>query len=348
MPVLNLKEKLLQYGSLSVILMLAILIAYTLKGFTNAFLGAIIVYVLFRNVMLNLTEHKKWKKTWAAISIILFTFIIVLVPLTLITIMFIPKLNMFFDNSSIITHAVEKIDQTILETTGVEILSADNIKNLQSEAAAIISNILSSSINVLGQIAIMYFVLYFMLLNTGRLEIAITKYLPIKKENLARFAGELKAQTFSNVIGSPFLALIQGVFAALGYWIFGLPEPVFWGLMTGFFSFVPFVGCALIWLPASLLKFSEGDTMQAIGIVIYGILVIGTVDNIFRFILQKKFADVSPLITVLGIIVGFNLFGLLGLIFGPLMLSYLIIMFQIYKEEYIEENTNHEKHRDES
>ena len=107
--------------------------------------------------------------------------------------------------------------------------------------------------------------------------------------------------------------------------------------MTGFFSFVPFVGSALIWLPAAIFQYSTGEPWQAIGIVIYGIVVIGSVDNIFRFVFQKKFADVPPWITVFGVIIGFNLFGLVGLIFGPLMLSYLLIMFQIYKSEYLEE-----------
>jgi predicted PurR-regulated permease PerM len=340
MAIKNMKEKILQYGALAVMIVLGLVIIYALKGFINAFLGAIIVYVLFRKFMIHLCEKRKWKRSWSALFIITSTFIIVLVPVVIVTLMFIPKLNMFFDNTSFVTQTFQQLDNTIKDATGVEILTEDNIKTAQNEAGIIISNVLSSSFDAIGQIAIMYFILYFMLTNVGNLEKTITKYLPMKKNNLDRFKRELEGQTFSNAIGAPVLGLIQGLFASLGYWIFGLQNPFFWGIMTGFFSFVPFVGSALIWLPAAIFQFSSGESWQAIGIVIYGIVVIGSIDNIFRFVFQKKFADVPPMITVFGVIIGFNLFGLVGLIFGPLMLSYLLIMFQIYKEEYIDDETH--------
>ncbi|MEO8146162.1 MAG: AI-2E family transporter [Bacteroidia bacterium] len=337
MAIKNIKEKLLQYGALAIMIVLGLVIVYALRGFMNAFLGAIIVYVLFRKMMVHLCDKRKWKRSWSALFIIVSTFLIVLVPIVIVTLMFIPKLNMFFDNSSFITHTLQQLDYNIKSATGVQLLSSDNIKAAQTEAGYLITGVLSSSLNALGQIAIMYFVLYFMLVNVGNIEKAIVKYLPLNKDNLYRFSHELEGQTFSNAIGAPVLGLIQGLFASLGYWIFGLQEPFFWGIMTGFFSFVPFVGSAMIWLPAAIYQYSAGEAWQAIGIVIYGIVVIGSVDNIFRFVFQKKFADVPPLITVFGVIIGFNLFGLVGLIFGPLMLSYLLIMFQIYKEQYLDE-----------
>lgn len=332
----NTKEKLLQSGSLATMIILGLLIAFALRGFLNAFLGAIVVYVLFRSAMLNLCEKRKWKRSWSALFIILATFLIVLVPLVIVTMLFVPKLNMFFDNASFIMQAVKNIDENVRSATGVELMNSSNVSSIQEQAGSVISGVLSSSVDALGQIAIMYFVLYFMLVNVGVIEKAIVKYLPMKEGNIFRFAKELHGQTFSNVIGSPVLALIQGLFASLGYWVFGLDQPFFWGIMTGFLSFIPFVGSALIWLPAAIYQYSAGEHWQAFGIAIYGLVVIGSVDNIFRFVFQKKFADVPPLITVFGVIIGFNLFGLVGLIFGPLMLSYFLIMFQIYKEEYLD------------
>jgi predicted PurR-regulated permease PerM len=331
----NNRETLLQIGAISAMVCLGLMIAYSLKGFLNAFLGAVIVYVLFRKVMINLNEKKKWKKNWAAIIIILSTFLIVLAPIVIFTLLFIPKLTIFFADASIILQSIENLDLNIKKNVGIEILSADNIKAAQAQATTIISGILNSTFEGLGQIAIMYFVLFFMLTNIHVIENAIRDAIPMKKEYIDRFAKELEDQTFSNAIGSPVLALIQGLFASLGYWVFGLSEPFFWGIMTGFFSFIPFVGSALIWLPAALYMFTTGLHWQAAGIVIYGVVVIGSVDNIFRFLFQKKVADVHPLVTVLGVIIGLNLFGLVGLIFGPLMLSYFLIMFQIYKQQYL-------------
>jgi predicted PurR-regulated permease PerM len=171
--------------------------------------------------------------------------------------------------------------------------------------------------------------------NTGKIEHWVFNLLPVRKADLARFTEELKAQTFSNVLGAPVLATLQGLVAALGFWIFGIQEPLFWGIITGFFSFIPMVGGALIWVPSAILLYTTGHEYQAIALFLYGIFVISMIDNVLRFAFQKKFADVHPLITVMGVILGIKLFGLPGMIFGPLLISYFLIMASIYKEQFL-------------
>lgn len=161
---------------------------------------------------------------------------------------------------------------------------------------------------------------------------------PYKEENAELFAKELISQTYSNVIGAPLLAIIQCVFAIAGFYFFGLNEPIFWGLICGVLSFIPFVGTALVWVPAGLVQLSVGESWQGIGLLIYGAVIITNVDNVFRFVLQKKFADVHPLVTVFGVIIGLNWFGLPGLIFGPILISYFLIMLKVYRLEYGNKN----------
>jgi predicted PurR-regulated permease PerM len=162
----------------------------------------------------------------------------------------------------------------------------------------------------------------------------IVYYFPYKKENSELFAKELIAQTYSNVLGAPLLAMIQGVISIIGFYIFGLKEPVFWGAMCAFLSFVPYIGSALVWVPAGIIQLSMAQQWQGIGILIYGIVAISSINHIFRFIFQKKVAHVHPLVTVFGIIVGVDWFGLPGLIFGPILISYFFIMIKIYRMEY--------------
>jgi predicted PurR-regulated permease PerM len=169
----------------------------------------------------------------------------------------------------------------------------------------------------------------------------INAYLPFELKNIKLLAGELQSQTLSNTIGVPLIALIQGTAAGIGYWIFGLADPVFWGLVTAFASIIPIAGSTLVWTPASILIIATGNFWMGLGLIAYGVLVIINIDNIARFIIQKKFADVHPLITVFGVIIGLNLFGLPGLIFGPLMLSYFFLLIKIYRNNYSEE-TKHE------
>jgi len=174
-----------------------------------------------------------------------------------------------------------------------------------------------------------------MLVNTGKMEKTMFEYLPVDNVLLKRFTTELQMQTFSNAIGAPLLALVQGLIAALGYWIFGIDEPFFWGLMTGFFSFLPVVGTAAIWVPAAVFQYSAGYQWQGVAIFLYGLFVIGLLDNVLRFIFQKRFAGVHPLVTVIGVLAGISLFGIPGIIFGPLLISYFLLLMKILNEEFL-------------
>ena len=93
---------------------------------------------------------------------------------------------------------------------------------------------------------------------------------------------------------------------------------------------IPFVGSALIWLPISIMMLVNGDYFNGTAMLLAGVLVISTIDNLLRFVLQKKIADIHPLITLFGIISGLKLFGLAGVIFGPLLLSYFFILIKFY------------------
>jgi predicted PurR-regulated permease PerM len=231
--------------------------------------------------------------------------------------------------------AIRELDDKISARTGYQFLSEQNIHNLQARAGEFIAGFFSTSISILTSIILMYFVLYYMLINTGSMEGVIFRYLPFKESILKRFTNELEMQTFSNAIAAPVLALVQGLIAALGYWVFGINEPLFWGLMTGFFSFLPVIGTTAIWLPAAIFQYSAGSHWQGIGIVLYGLFVIGLMDNVLRFAFQKRFADVHPLITVIGVISGLSLFGIPGIIFGPLLISYFLLLMKIFNEEFL-------------
>ena len=138
----------------------------------------------------------------------------------------------------------------------------------------------------------------------------------------------------ANAIGIPIICFVQGIFAALGYWIFGVHDWGMWAFLTGVFAFFPLVGTMIIWVPIVLFMFSTGNTWMATGLTIYSIVVTGNVDYITRLGLLKKIGDVHPMITVLGVIAGLGLFGFMGLIFGPLLVSYFIILVKIYMNEF--------------
>ena len=145
---------------------------------------------------------------------------------------------------------------------------------------------------------------------------------------------QIEAMVRSNALGIPLVAIAQGIIALIGFIIFGISDPFFWFVIVTIGSMIPFVGTLIGILPVFILSLSAGNNFQAWGILIYGIVVVGSTDNIIRLYVLKKLENVHPLITLIGVIVGVPLFGFIGLIFGPLLISLFLIVLHIYRNEY--------------
>jgi predicted PurR-regulated permease PerM len=175
-----------------------------------------------------------------------------------------------------------------------------------------------------------------MLMNGLDMEKQLTRMVPLKKSNIDQLTSETKIMVKANALGIPIICAVQGIFATLGYWIFGIEDWGLWGFVTGVLAYFPIIGTMAVWVPLVIYQFSVGDTGLAIGLTIYSIIVTGNVDYITRLGLMKKMGNVHPLVTVMGVIVGLGLFGFIGLIFGPLLISYLFILIKIYVNEFSE------------
>ena len=142
----------------------------------------------------------------------------------------------------------------------------------------------------------------------------------------------------SNALGIPLVAMAQGIIALIGFLVFGVQAPFFWAVIVTIGSMIPFVGSLLGIVPVFILSLSGGNTFQAWGILLYGFIVVGATDNLFRLFVLKKLDNVHPLITLIGVIVGVPIFGFIGLIFGPLLISLFLIIVRMYKKEYANDN----------
>lgn len=138
----------------------------------------------------------------------------------------------------------------------------------------------------------------------------------------------------SNALGIPLVAFFQALIALFGYLIVGIPDPMFWFVITAIGSMIPFVGASLGTIPIAILLFSTGQDWEGYFILIYGYGVVGLTDNILRLYILQRLAKVHPLITLFGVVVGVPLFGFIGLIFGPLLISLFLLILKIYKHEY--------------
>lgn len=323
-----------KYVILAVIILLGVFIFYSLMDFFTAFLGAVILYVLSKPFVNWLVDKKKWSRRLASVAVIIISFFIILLPMLLLVTMVYSKINSLAANPNDIIDKIKHFDDTIESQTGFQLLSDDTINSIKSYATTLLTTLLSGSFNFFSTIIMMYFFLYFMITGGSRLEAGLVLILPFKREKVQMFGRELTSQTFSNAIGIPLIAVAQGTLAYIAYMIAGVEEAGFWAVITGMCSVIPIVGAGLIWAPIAIYQLVTGNNWQGIFILLWSILLLGTIDNVIRFMLAKRMADVHPVVTVLGVIMGLKYFGFTGLIFGPLIISYFILLMKIYYGEY--------------
>ena len=167
------------------------------------------------------------------------------------------------------------------------------------------------------------------------MENALYEHVPLKDNNVNRLGKEIHMMVVSNAIGIPLIAFAQGLIGFVGYLIIGVDEPFFWFGVTCIAAMLPVVGAALAYVPLAIIFFANNQTGQGVAMLIFGFGVIGIVDNVLRFTLLRKLGNVHPLTTVFGVIIGLKVFGFIGLIFGPLLISMFMLLLKIYSNEFI-------------
>ena len=321
---------------LLVISFFAFLIIKELYVFLPGLMGALTFYILGRERYFKLTENRGWKPGLTALSFILIFLLVIASPLYYTVVLVSPKITDVFSHADELKVGVQALSDKLKQFTGEELMSEKNMSSLESNLANFIPTFLNSSATILGNMLVMFFVLFFMLTGGREMEKTVRQFIPLHQESIVALAQETKHMVKANAIGIPLISVVQGLAAWLGYLIFGLDDALMWGFLTGIFAFFPIVGTMLIWVPLVIYLYSQGLSTPATGLLIYSLVVTGNVDYLARVSLMKKIGNVHPLVTVFGVIVGLQLFGFMGFIFGPLVFSYVIILIKIYAHEFVD------------
>ncbi|AQY21957.1 hypothetical protein AB406_1007 [Riemerella anatipestifer] len=312
--------------------------AYQLAMFIPSLLGAITLYVISRKYNLYLIEKRNWKPWISALVIMLATVVILILPLYFLIDTLIEKLGNAQAYMDKFNDFLDKIHSYILSEVQIDILSKENLDKVKETAGQLSTFILSSTLNTVTIIASTYFLLYFMLVKPRVFERILTNAAPLKKTNVNLISEKIRKMIIANAIGIPVVAFGQGFAALVGYLIFGAPSVMLLFALTTIASMIPIVGGAIIYVPVAIFMVAEGNTIPGIGLAIYCLVVVGLIDNVLRFTLLKKLEDIHPLNTVFGIILGMNLFGFMGLVFGPILVSVTLLLIQIYRDEFSDED----------
>jgi predicted PurR-regulated permease PerM len=183
-------------------------------------------------------------------------------------------------------------------------------------------------------LTISFFGLYFLLVHPDEVWSIVRPFIPFSDGSAGLLRERFHAVTTSTVIGTGVTALIQGMLVALAFTVTGLGNAVFWGVVTAVFAVLPVVGSGLIWGPATIALFTQGRHIAAAGMLVWGGAIVGSVDNIIRPVVYNRYAKIHPMVTLVGAIAGVSYMGLLGLLLGPLAISYFFELIRLYNAEY--------------
>lgn len=184
---------------------------------------------------------------------------------------------------------------------------------------------------------IIFFTMFYFLKDGESLVGIIGEHLQLRRGEYSYIIQRLQEILSGIIYGYLLIGLIQGVLGALGFFLFGLSSPLFWGMVMGFLALIPFLGAGLVWLPAAIfvisqgvLQDSSGLMFKGIGLAAYGLLIISGVDNVLRPKLIGSKAKIHPAIILLGIFGGVLTMGAIGVILGPLLLSLTVVLMDVF------------------
>jgi predicted PurR-regulated permease PerM len=210
---------------------------------------------------------------------------------------------------------------------------------INSFIPSFLSNTLTALTNVFLDLPIYllkFFVVIFVFFFTLRDGERIVEYLkslsPLAKDTEKQFFNHFRDITYSVLVGQIVVGVIQGAIAGIGYFIFGVPGAVVLTLLTMIVGIIPMIGPWLVWVPVDFYLFSIGETNAGMGLLIYGLFIVSLIDNILRPLIVSRRTKIHSAVVIIGLIGGMMFFGAVGIILGPLILSYAILVLELYRK----------------
>lgn len=184
--------------------------------------------------------------------------------------------------------------------------------------------------NFLFMLFILLYTMFFFLMDGDKLIDKILYYLPLKDHDERRMLDKFTSVTRATLKGTAVIGILQGVLAGLAFAVVGIQSAVFWGAVMAVLSFIPGIGSALVWGPAVILLAAAGSFIKAVGLGIFCIAVVGSIDNFLRPILVGKDTQMHELMILFGTLGGIVMFGIVGVIIGPIVAALFVTVWDIY------------------
>ena len=312
---------------------LGALMVFGLAQYLTAFLAAGILFVVFRPWWVALVHRRRWNRQLVAVGLLLVTLVVLVIPFYALTSLLLDRLIAFARHPEQLLAVLHKLEKA----TGYSLTEQLNVRQVLLQGAQKVSSWLptlaSTALNFLVVVGLMLFTMYYMFMQETYFLLGLHRYLPFRNETLQELGESLKNNVNANVLGQVLVSVVQGALTGLTLWFFGVPDPLFWGVVAFFAAFLPVLGTPFVWGPAALYQFSLGHNGLALGILLVGLILIVNVDNVLRIVLAKRMGNIHPLITLVGLVLGIEIFGIIGLVVGPLLVSYFLVLMEVFRRE---------------
>ena len=307
---------------------------WQLKFFLPALLGAYTLYVLLRRPLFYLTDVRKWSPRMASVVLLLGSIVVVVLPINYVFQLFASRIVPALQHSPEMFATIQKIVVGLEQQYNITVLTPETLQKVANWGVVEASTVVSASLAGAVSVLVMYFLLWFMLADGHGMENRFFEWIPLKPENETFLRSKLHDLVISNALGIPLMGIVQGIFGFVAYWAVGIEEPGLWFVITMLAGMLPIFGVALAYIPLALLEMANGHSGVALFIFLYGMIVLGSVDNIARMWVLKKIGNAHPLVTLFGVVAGLQLFGFIGFVFGPIMVAMVILLVDLYGKEF--------------
>ncbi len=221
-----------------------------------------------------------------------------------------------------------------IDEKSVERFATSIGKNIGLFISRQIRSIASNVFNLVIQFFIMILIIYYILRDGPNLKRYIMQIIPLPEDQQEMVIDKFREMARAVIVGNGISGIIQGVFGGIGFVIFGLGAPLLWGTLIGVLAFLPIIGAGMVYFPASIFIFIQGSTGKAIGFLIYNLIYSSITEYIIKPRIIGKEMKMNPVLIFIGVFGGIKLFGILGVIYGPLILTIFLTMVEIYRMEY--------------
>ncbi|HKI94766.1 MAG TPA: AI-2E family transporter [Gemmatimonadales bacterium] len=316
-----------------VIVLLGTGIALALASYVSGLIGAAVLYVIFAPLHDYLVKYLR-PAIAAGLVTAVALLVIVFPGASLVTLL----LNQAQDIARGVTNStmIAKIQHLTIAGYAVGPRLATLGDRLISMLGSTAFGLIGTATRLVLNLTIAFFGLYYLLLHPAKTWEFFRPYIPFSQSNSEKLQKRFRDVTNSTLIGTLLVAVVQGALIGLTFFALGLSNSLFWGVVTAAASILPVVGSTVVWGPGAAVLALDNRLGAAVFVIFVGVVVISSVDNFIRPFVYRRWAQIHPLVTLIGAFGGVKYFGLLGILIGPLALSYFFELIRMYHEEYVE------------